>query len=304
MFYCGTTDYTYKHWNTPKKLIEFITNTCPNLFKNKQFTCLETNTTFYGHPLTKTIKNWENQLKDIKNLKLTVKLNKWMTHNKKLNISNSEWNYFWHGNKNRGGIKYLKNILGCILIQLPSNFKANDKNILKLQKLEYIFPKDIKFAFEFRDNSWYSNYLVDSIFIENKNWTLAKIFLKNVDNWAGNMSNTPDSKYFFNSTTDFVYFRFHGTISAYKGSYYKCLKEFSTIFKKFLSRNITVFAIFDNTDSQFGDDLFYNKFGTYSKIWKIINFYINDNEYYYLPSCVIDAKYLIDIIYSCDEMMK
>jgi uncharacterized protein YecE (DUF72 family) len=45
--------------------------------------------------------------------------------------------------------------LGPVLFQFPPGFKNTQRTISRFDDLAKILPRDGKFAFEFRDNSWF-----------------------------------------------------------------------------------------------------------------------------------------------------
>jgi uncharacterized protein YecE (DUF72 family) len=112
-----------------------------------KFSCVEINNTFYQLPKEKIWKNWYERASN--NFIYCIKLHRFITHMKKLKAPlEDSWNKFWKG------ASLLKEKLGPILIQLPDNF---NKNIERLNYLSTVLPKNIRFAFEFRDKRWYDN---------------------------------------------------------------------------------------------------------------------------------------------------
>ncbi len=51
--------------------------------------------------------------------------------------------------------KLLESHLGPVLFQFPPGFKRNLLTISRFDDLAKVLPKEGKFAFEFRDNSWF-----------------------------------------------------------------------------------------------------------------------------------------------------
>lgn len=228
--------------------------------KNKyynNFNTIELNTTFYNIPKKSVWNTWFQETDN--NFVFIIKANNFFTHKKKLNIDHQFkkiWNMFW----NRCLV--LRNKLGPILFQFPSNFKYNEKNINKLQ----IFADFLKeyrhnYVFEFRDYGFYNSYVYD-LFKKN-NWCFSILVANNYSRWIKNMPYTnfilpnfilPEiTEYII--TSNILYVRFHGSKGQYIGKYGK--KKINQIIKEINKLLLTeqktfdVFMIFNNTDSGF-----------------------------------------------------
>jgi len=108
-----------------------------------------------------------------------------------------------------------------------------------------------KFAFEFRDTSWFCDEVYH--IMKKYNWCLCVIDCENSKNWCGNMptgtlpANIDDHK-----TCDWgVYYRFHGSTGQYTGVYgEKRMRELAEMTTKhFLNNSLQLFFYFNNTDS-------------------------------------------------------
>jgi uncharacterized protein YecE (DUF72 family) len=252
--FIGTSGYEYPAWNKC-----FYPSSKNHLgFFSKNFNCVEINTTFYGTPLTSTIKKWVSEVEDNPSFQFVIKVSKFITHSKKLNDFVECWNNFWNGSKDkngkeRGGIHYLhqSNRLSCLLFQFPPNFKNTKGNLEKLKTVKETVPVDINCAFEFRDSSWYDGKVADGLFT--KNWMLVHPILNNSlfeSGWAGDLKDT-DLDHFNISDKDFIYLRFHGTKGRYVGSYDQdlFLEKLASIICS--GNNKQIYVMFNNTDSTF-----------------------------------------------------
>ncbi len=181
------------------------------------FNSLEINSTFYSLP--KRQSTWQNwYAKAPKDFLFSLKMSNFLTHKKRLIDSLEPWERFWDGAKN------LKDKLGVILFQFPPSFIHNEKKgkdgkttFERLQFLQTVLPKNVKFAFEFRNTSWNNKTVID--FLKKQNWAFANVLVHNTRGWAGDL---PTDQIWPNvSTADFVYFRFHGSTGMFRGEYSK-----------------------------------------------------------------------------------
>jgi len=232
--YIGTSGYDYKWWNynSKNKLEEYSNN----------FNSLELNATFYKFYKKENFIKLRDETPN--NFKFTVKVNRSITH----------FNQYGKINKFLSSAKYLGSKLKCLLFQFPSRFKFNKKNLNRLNKLKTkpikLGLKNLKFyyAFEFKNKSWF-NEETYSLFKKNK-WCLV---ISNI-----NYTHSDNLDIGFNPklnnyviTTNFIYFRMHGSNDKYIGSYKKESKK--TLYKiiEFIreSQIKNSFIYFNNTDS-------------------------------------------------------
>lgn len=216
----------------------------------KHFNSVEINSTFYRYP-GKTLIN--NLMKH--DLVYSIKVNKMITHYKKLKNVAQEWLHFC------SAFKMIKNKVHCFLFQFSSHFHCNNKNITRLTELAFILDQTYRYAFEFRNIAWFSNKKVLEIFKINQ-WIMVIANVINVDNWAGNLENgfNPSLPNYI-STSDTIYFRMHGSIGQYMGSY---SKEILNKVWKYISSINTEYSMiyFNNTDT---NDAFYDAFALINK---------------------------------------
>ena len=217
----GCSGYLYNHWrdgvfypqNLPQKE-EFS-------YYSSVFSTVELNSTFYRLPPKKVWQSWEERAPD--NFIYSVKMNRFLTHIKRLNDPKDPWKKFWEG------ASELKNHLGPILFQLPPNL-AKDKG--KLLGLSKILPKNLYFSFEFRHTSWFDDEIYE--FLQKNNWALTVV-------------SHPSLPFIPKTTASFGYLRFHGEKSLYGSSYsQERLKYFAKLINGWLKKNLDVYAYFNN----------------------------------------------------------
>jgi len=223
--YIGTSGWHYKHWigsfypeELPKK----------NMLKYyvQFFSSVEINNSFYKLPDQTTFQNWSEQAPV--NFIFSVKASRYITHMKKLKNVSSSLNLFLEA------IKPLKNHLGPILFQLPPKWKCN---IERLNSFLKILPSEKKYAFEFRDSSWWNDD-VYRLLANRKTafciFELAAILSPII------------------LTADYVYIRLHGPDNAYQGLYSeKTLIKWAEKIKSWNNKGKEVFCYFDNDQSGF-----------------------------------------------------
>jgi uncharacterized protein YecE (DUF72 family) len=98
-------------------------------------------------------------------------------------------------------IKILGEKLGPLLFQIPPGWKANPE---RLRSFLEALPKGYRYAFEFRDPSWFNEDITALLERRNAAFCIYEI--------EGRQS--PQMV-----TADFVYVRLHGPDGAYQGSY-------------------------------------------------------------------------------------
>ena len=145
----GTSGFAYKEWKgifypadlPAKKYLSFYA---------RQFRTTEINNTFYRMPTAKLCEGWYAEVPN--DFSFTLKVSQRITHFKRLKNIDDEMNFFLDSAAS------LKEKLGPILVQLPPNFK---KDIDVLEDFLARFASKGKLAFEFRNESWFSDKVYD-----------------------------------------------------------------------------------------------------------------------------------------------
>jgi len=239
--FIGTSGWVYGHWDGI-----FYPEDLPSKDKlkyfSKHFKTAEINYSFYHLPRPSTYQNWYLQTPE--DFLFAVKASRFITHIKRLNGVKEAWKQFIEN------ALYLKEKLGPILFQFPPSFKATSENInrfesfLKLINVNQFAPLDnlsngasqrklakIKYAFEFRHQSWSDKKFYDLLKKYNVAWVIA---------------DSPSYPKAEVVTADFVYIRMHGSKILFGSKYTnKELKDLSQKIKKWL-KSVDVYVYFNN----------------------------------------------------------
>lgn len=183
-WYLGTMGFSYTDWTGsfyPETLAPH------NYLKHysRYFNAVEIDSTFYGTPRVSTVERWINITPD--GFCFCPKTPKVITHEKGLMAAHLEMAEFL------AVIRGLKEKLGVILIQLPPSFRADQTDVLDTFLGE--LPSDLRFAVEFRHQSWFRPQT-------------GKILQKHRVCWAA--TEYPDLPRQITLTTGFIYFRLIG----------------------------------------------------------------------------------------------
>jgi uncharacterized protein YecE (DUF72 family) len=157
MIWIGTSGFQYKEWKgkfypekiSPPKMLSFYAS---------KFSTTEINYTFKRIPTEKTLENWVSQTPE--EFRFALKAPEKITHYQRLAGSEETLHYFW------AVARTLGEKLGPILFQLPPFLK---KDLPLLENFLAIVPPEMKAAFEFRHESWFS----EEIFAALKNHNAA-----------------------------------------------------------------------------------------------------------------------------------
>jgi uncharacterized protein YecE (DUF72 family) len=115
------------------------------------------------------------------------------------------------------------------LFQLPPNWKVN---LERLEGLLKILPRTRRFAFEFRDPSWFTDDVAE--LLKKRGAALCVFHMVGLDCpiWV---------------TAPFVYLRFHGSAEKYGGSYSpEELSRWAERIRGWLDEGLDVYAYFNN----------------------------------------------------------
>src|SRR6266516_4468069 len=161
MIHVGTSGWQYRDWRGrlyPKELpqrawLSAYASTCPTV---------EVNNSFYQLPKEETFDRWAEQTPP--GFLFAVKASRYITHIRRLREAKEPVDLFW-SRATRLGPK-----LGPVLFQLPPNFKA-DPGLLRV--FMAVLPKRIRPAFEFRDDSWRSDEVLELLDGAGAAWVLA-----------------------------------------------------------------------------------------------------------------------------------
>ncbi len=219
----GTSGWHYRHWKgvfypetmRPEAWLKFYAN---------HFTCVEINNTFYQFPAQVTIEHW---LADTPpDFVFALKASRYITHMKKLRECEQALARFLEQSRLFG------RKLGPILFQLPPHWRVN---IERLETFLKALPEGLRFAMEFRDQSWHINEVYD--LLASQGVAFCQFDLAGFESAH-------------QITGDIVYVRLHGPAAAYCGSYSDAvLKSRAYELLQWKKAGKQIFVFFDNDEA-------------------------------------------------------
>jgi len=238
----GTSGYKYDYYSDKTKDIL--------AYYAAHLNSVEINYTFYRIPT----ENFINSLNK-HNLTYVIKVNQTITHYKQLKNISSLWNKFYHT------FDPIVDKIYCFLFQFNTRFVFNKDRFLRFKKLSKLLDTRHRYAFEFRDKSWF-NELVYAVMKRYK-WIIVITHVNNNDGWAGNLSDGFNPRLSSDiPVNDSIYFRLHGTKGQYLGGYanvhYKKIIDF--IKKKNINTALVYFNNTDDAHAWLNANKFYNMF--------------------------------------------
>lgn len=191
-WYLGTMGFSYKDWQgvfypvglKPRNYLQHY---------SKAFNALELDTTFYGTPKPEVVQRWAANTPDL--FMFCVKMPRIVTHELGLKRSTSFVQEFIER------VLLLGDKLGIVVIQLPPSFTSS--KMLVLDQFLKDLPSDIRFAVEFRHQSWYTSENAELLTRHNVCWIATE--------YRGLPKEVP-------TTSDIMYVRFigrHGRFNRY-----------------------------------------------------------------------------------------
>jgi uncharacterized protein YecE (DUF72 family) len=218
--YIGTSGWHYKHWKGTFYPAE-IKDAGQFSYYRRYFKTVEINNSFYMLPDARIFSAWAKAAPA--GFIFSVKASRFITHMKKLKTDkNSIRIFFTHALK-------LGRKLGPILFQLPPGWKMN---AARFAEFATNLPKGIRYAFEFREHSWYNEEIYAVLRKHNFAFCIYEL--------ANHVSP-------LQVTANFVYIRLHGPGDKYQGSYTdKSLKKWATLCVDWKKEKKDVFIYFDN----------------------------------------------------------
>jgi uncharacterized protein YecE (DUF72 family) len=224
--YIGTSGWNYGEWRGI-----FFPQRLPSKqwlsFYATRFDSVEVNYTFYRMPSKEACAAWYDQTPE--NFQFVVKASRYITHIKRLRDARESWNGFLER------VAVLKEKLGPILLQFPSNFCATEANLDSLDEFLGYASRDgsRRLALEFRDQSCFDSKML--LLLRRHRAALV----------ISHSSRYPLPQ--VSPTSDFMYFRFHGPKEMFASSYSAAaLRNWAITMKRFLARRRDVYAYFNN----------------------------------------------------------
>jgi len=219
----GTSGWHYKHWvgnfypprtSGAKMLAHYI----------QHFDTVELNNSFYHLPKRPPLEAWRDSTP--RNFCFAVKGSRFLTHMKKLKDPEQGLNRFFDA------VTILGPKLGPVLFQLPPNWTVDEE---RLRIFLSCLPRDLHYAFEFRNPTWDVTPIYDLLRRYNMAYCIFHL--------AGFQSP-------LELTADFTYIRLHGPGGKYQGSYSKqALDDWATRIYEWRSKLKAIYVYFDNDQS-------------------------------------------------------
>jgi uncharacterized protein YecE (DUF72 family) len=218
--YIGTSGWKYKHWDT-SFYPEDLKKTAQLMYYQSKFNTVELNNSFYRQPQGSQFVKWKNAVGS--SFLYAVKANRYFTHLKKLKVEPESVHAFLES------VACLDEKLGPILFQLPPHWKINSERLSYFIKL---LPTSYRYAFEFRNRTWYCEEIYAILKANNCAFVIYEL--------DGHLSP-------LEVTADFVYIRLHGPGAKYQGSYTDhALKRWAAHCEEWKKQDKTVYLYFDN----------------------------------------------------------
>ncbi|HJQ82103.1 MAG TPA: DUF72 domain-containing protein [Lacipirellulaceae bacterium] len=217
----GTSGWTYDGWRGPFYPKDMPKKRWLNWYA-QQFATTEINGSFYRTPSLEAVEAWRDQTPD--EFLFAWKASKFITHWKRLSDKSANSIELMETR-----LKVLGRKAGPVLFQLPARFKADGERLSSFLKL---LSKKYKYAFEFRDASWYEKDILTLLRKRDVALCLSDHIAAPAP-WV--------------VTADHVYIRGHGPTGEYKDRYpLKTLREWAAAIRKWKRQGRTVFCYFDN----------------------------------------------------------
>lgn len=221
--YVGTSGWHYSHWVGPF----YPKGLAPNDFLGfyaGRFGSVEINNTFYRLPKAETVAEWCRETPP--GFVFACKASRYITHMKKLKDPAAATARFFDV------VTGLRRKLGPILFQLPPHWNVD---VERLAHFLAALPRGFRFAFEFRDESWF----VPAVFrLLERHGAAACAF-----DLGGRRSPV-------RLTADFIYIRLHGPGGPYRGRYDgRTLAAWARRAKAWRESGLDVYCYFDNDEA-------------------------------------------------------
>ncbi len=220
--FIGTSGWSYDDW-TERFYPPLLPASDRLAFYARHFQTVEINATFYRLPEPATVAHWNEEAPA--KFRFAAKASRFITHMKKLKDPEASMSPFFRA------IAGLDEKCGPILFQLPPHWHVNPARLTDF--LEAL-GAGYRYAFEFRDQSWYD----EKIFAALKDHGAALC----IHDLVGNESPVE-------TTTDFVYLRFHGPDGPYRGKYGKAtLRGWADRLAGWIVEGRDVYCYFNNDE--------------------------------------------------------
>lgn len=219
----GTSGWQYDHWIGP--VYDGKLDTAGKLERYAgDLDSVEINSTFYGLPSRDSARAWYEATP--KDFLFAAKASRYITHMKKLKDPADSIRRFFDA------IEPLEDKLGPILFQLPPKWHVNTG---RLRDFLAALPSDGRYAFEFRDESWHCDEVLEILAGRGAAFCIFDL--------NGKVSRT-------DVTAGFTYMRLHGPDGPYRGSYdQQALSGWAGRITSWRGEGIDCYCYFDNDEA-------------------------------------------------------
>ena len=223
--FIGTSGWSYDHW-TGRFYPPLLPTSNRLPFYAQHFQTVEINATFYRLPKPATVVHWAEETPG--RFRFAAKASRFITHMKKLKDPDTSLSPFFRA------IAGLAEKCGPILFQLPPHWRVNPD---RLTDFLQVLPAGHRYAFEFRDPSWYDT----------------EVFLALADHAAAlcihDLAGSPSP---VETTADFVYLRLHGPAGPYRGKYGNAaLRKWADRLARWNAEGRDVYCYFNNDEKAY-----------------------------------------------------
>ncbi len=218
----GTSGWHYAQWVGPF----YPEGARPETFLAyyaRVFRTTEINSTFYRLPTPEVLAAWRERVPS--DFVFACKASRYITHMKKLKDPPQACRRFFEV------VDTLAGKLGPILFQLPPRWRVDPD---RLEAFLAALPRDRRFAFEFRDESWFTPVVYDLLQRHQAAFCVYDL--------GGRCAPA-------RVTADFVYLRLHGPGGPYRGSYDAgALAAWARRILTWRKAGLDVYCYFDNDE--------------------------------------------------------
>jgi uncharacterized protein YecE (DUF72 family) len=190
MIWIGTSGWQYRHWKGT-----FYPNDVPQRewlrYYGTRFPVVEVNNSFYRLPAETSFDRWREE--SPAGFVFVLKASRYITHIRRLREARDSVDLLW------SRAERLQEKLGPVLFQLPPRFTAN---VPLLADFLEILPGKLRAAFEFRDDSWRQDPVLELLDRRKAAWVLA---------------DRPGTRFLPIMTGGWSYIRFHQGRAAHPG---------------------------------------------------------------------------------------
>ena len=216
----GTSGWSYRHWRGVFYPPGLPANRWLD-FYCRHFDTVEVNFSFYRLPTRQSFEGWRTRTPA--DFRFAIKANRTITHLHRLKHAGPAWQRFWD---NAQG---LAEKLAVVLVQLPPAQRAD---VTRLADFTALLPAGVRFAFEFRHQSWF----VPEVYavLEGRGYALCQ-------------ANAPGQPGEHVPTGPYRYLRMHGGPSVEESDYSRPeLERWAASLRRSTEQGRDVFVYFNN----------------------------------------------------------